>query len=148
MASAISAKGFKEATEKLKGMANVQQAKKFQQTLLDGVGVIADDAKNRVHSITGRTVSAIITAPGKGATPSAYVKVDRKLASVISRNRRSAYPFFVEFGHGGPHPAPPHSFFKAAIIAKRASARRIVKDGIEEVLNPYVGPSSIGGEFQ
>ena len=32
------------------------------------------------------------------------------------------YAYWVEYGHGGPKPAPPHPFFRPAIAAKRNDA--------------------------
>ena len=45
-------------------------------------------------------------------------------------------------------PVPPeHPFFRPAFLAERAEVRRIVKDGILELLHPYMTTMSIGGEF-
>jgi len=138
MGMRISTKGFAEAIAKLKGLENAPKAQRFQRVLLDAAQVVATEAKNNVHSVTGRTVSAITVSPGKGSNPSAYVKVDRRLASVVSRGGRFAYPYAVEAGHGGKHPAPAHSFFKKAVRAKRTEARRIIKAGIQDAISDTV----------
>jgi hypothetical protein len=147
MAMKISTKGFPEAVAKLKGMANAPKLQQFQRTLLNAAQVIATEVKSNVHSITGRTVSAIVVVPGKGSSPSAIIKVDKRLAAAVSRGKRFPYPYAVEAGHGGPHPAAAHPFFAKAVQAKRAEARRIIKVGVEDVLDPYIGSSGVGGQF-
>lgn len=147
MGMVLRVKGFDEAIAKLKGIEKAPQSRQFQRVLLDAADVIRKAAIANVHSVTGRTVSAIVIAPGAGANPSAYVKLDKRLASLIWRGRRFPYPYAVEAGHGGPHPAAAHPFFGPAVIANRSKVRRMIKDGIEDVLHPYVTSLSVGGEF-
>lgn len=40
------------------------------------------------------------------------------------------YPAYVEFGHGGPRPAPPHPYIRPAYDAKADEAYDKIKDGL------------------
>ncbi len=126
-----------------------QKQQQFRQVLATALEPIRDAAAANVHSITGRTVEALQIAPGRSETnPSAYLKVDKRIASVLWRNRPFPYPFAVEAGHGGKHPAAAHPWFRRGFETGRSATRRLVRDGIEEFLNPYMTSLSIGGEFQ
>jgi len=143
----LSTKGLKEAVAKLKLMEDIGATQKFRQVLVEALEPMKDAAISNVHSVTGRTVQAIVVMEGKGINPSAYLKVDKKIAFVMSKGKASPYPYFVNFGHGGPHPAAAYPFFSDAVQSNKAGARRIVRDGIRDVLDPYITSMSIGGEF-
>lgn len=148
MSMRISTRGFKEAVERLRQLGEAPQAQAFRDTLVDALEPMASQARANVNSITGRTVSAIVVSPGKNPEfPSAYLKVDRRIASMPWRGKPFAYPYAVEYGHGGPRPAPAHPFFAPAYVGTRAQTRQIVRDGIEQLLRPYITTMSVGGEF-
>ena len=44
------------------------------------------------------------------------------------------YPAAVEYGHGGPHPAPPHPFVRPAVDAKGEEALEHIKEQIRQAL--------------
>jgi hypothetical protein len=144
----ISTKGFKEAVAKLRVMEDIGATRQFQKVLVDALEPMKVAAIANVHSVTGRTAQAIVVAAGaSNINPSAYIKVDKTIATALWRGKPYAYPYAVEFGHGGPHPAVAYPFFGPAIQGNKAAARRIVRDGIQDVLNPYITRMSIGGEF-
>lgn len=87
MSMRISTRGFKEAVARLGQLGDVPQSRQFRGALVDALQPIRTAAIGNVRSISGRTVSAIVVAEGKGRSPSAYVKVDRKLAYVLWRGR-------------------------------------------------------------
>ncbi len=147
MAFRISTGGFKEAAKRLEELGDVPETQKFRRVLVEALEPIRARSVANVHSISGKTAAAIVVSPGKGQRPSAYIKVDRRLASVLWRGRPLAYPYPVEYGHGGKHPAPPHPFFRPAFEAARSETRRIVNDGLEELFQPYQHAPAIGGEF-
>jgi HK97 gp10 family phage protein len=45
---------------------------------------------------------------------------------------KGAHAHLVEFGHAGPHPAPPHPFMRLAWDATKAQARRTTEDWIRD----------------
>ena len=44
------------------------------------------------------------------------------------------YPAYVEFGHGGPRPAPPHPFVRPALDAKGDEAIQVLIDKVAQSL--------------
>jgi len=45
------------------------------------------------------------------------------------------YPAYVEYGHGGPRPAPPHPFIRPAFDLKKDEAWNIVKQAVIDQMN-------------
>ena len=45
------------------------------------------------------------------------------------------YPAYVEFGHGGPHPAPAHPFVRPAVDAKGNEALDNIKEKLRQALS-------------
>lgn len=80
------------------------------------------ESVNRAH-----LRDAIFATRGKSQSlaPSVIAGVDLK---------RVPHAHLVEFGHGGPHPAPPHSFLRAAIDSVRPLIPRLVQDGLAQLL--------------
>jgi hypothetical protein len=144
----ITISNFPETISHVGEMAQVFENQKFQQSLIDAVEVIRQNAASRVHSVTGRTVQAMVVRPGRGRYLSAYLKIDLDIASVLWKGRRFPYPYSVEYGHKGKHSAPPHPFFAPAVKDSRSTVVQIVKTALLDILKPYMGSSSIGGEFR
>ncbi len=95
---------------------------------------IAERVRDRAKQIVGRTgkakaakymhlQDAIFAAWGKPQHPSAIVGVDRK---------KVPHAHLVEFGHGGPHPAPAHPFLRPALDAIRGAAARMMGQEINQ----------------
>jgi HK97 gp10 family phage protein len=53
----------------------------------------------------------------------------------LSDKNGEYYPAYVEYGHGGPHPAPPHPFIRPAYDLKKDEAWTIVKQAIIDQFN-------------
>lgn len=49
-------------------------------------------------------------------------------------NGEAPHAHLVEFGHGGPKPAPPHPFMRPAYEAKKAEARAILVEELRKEL--------------
>lgn len=47
----------------------------------------------------------------------------------------AAYGVPVEFGHGGPHPAPPHPFIRPAFDARSDEAYELLKQQLRDALD-------------
>jgi len=45
------------------------------------------------------------------------------------------YPAFVEYGHGGPAPAPAHPYIRPAYDARQDEAYEIIRDGLRDALD-------------
>ncbi len=45
------------------------------------------------------------------------------------------YPAYVEYGHGGPGPAPAHPYIRPAYDARQDEAYEIIRDGLRNALD-------------
>jgi len=50
------------------------------------------------------------------------------------RPRKAPHAHLVEFGHGGPHPAPPHPFVRPAWDEIRDTVKNNIRDGLGKVV--------------
>ena len=144
MALSISTKGFREAVAKLHALGNAPASAGFRTMLADTMEPIRMGVIRNIHSITGRTVQDVESGIGRGASPSAYVKVGRRFAIAISRGKRISYPRVVEAGHGK---VPAYPFFRNAVEANRPAVRRSINAGVRDFFQPYIQSPQIGGEF-
>lgn len=62
--------------------------------------------------------------------PAAFVAIDYRIAP---------HAHLVEFGHGGPHPAGPHPFFRPAISSKRRKARKDISNSALKAIDKVGG---------
>lgn len=53
----------------------------------------------------------------------------------LSDKNGEYYPAFVEYGHGGPRPAPPHPFIRPAFDLKRDEAWNTIKQAVIDQMN-------------
>ena len=90
--------------------------------LLAAARVVRDEAKNLVPVLTGqlrssirvrRRAQTVETFTGKRRIPGGAARVQAGGAGA-----RQA--LLVEYGHGGPHPAPPHPYLEPAISGTRS----------------------------
>ena len=100
-----------------------------KEALKKSLNLIRDDAKGRVHRRSGNLQGAIQSRVEMGA--------DREtLAEVGVNYKRSAkghHAHLVEYGHKGPHPAPPHPFWAPAVEAKEKAAMQALEDQVSAV---------------
>ena len=59
----------------------------------------------------------------------------RVTVGIHRKDGGAAYGNPVEFGHGGPHPAPPHPFARPAFDAKADEAYEKVKEQLRQALD-------------
>lgn len=86
-------------------------------------------------------------SPGGGTLRDSLKVVTKKKGGVyrarigVQKGSPGYYATFVEYGHGGPHPAGPHPFLQPAYDAKKEEAYGILKKLISEKLNKYRSPA-------
>lgn len=100
----------------------------LKEVLRDAAEPIRVDALRFAPVLTGKLRSAIFASRGSKSKPNAFVGVDHKIAP---------HGHLVEFGHAGPHPAPPHPFMRPAVEANRANVRTIIAAGVAKIVNKY-----------
>ena len=50
-------------------------------------------------------------------------------------NHEDYYPAFVEYGHGGPAPAPAHPYIRPAYDTRADEAYEIIRDGLRDAID-------------
>lgn len=50
-------------------------------------------------------------------------------------DKEDYYPAYVEYGHGGPGPAPSHPYIRPAYDATEDEAYELIRDGLREALD-------------
>ena len=56
-------------------------------------------------------------------------------------HRKAPYAHNVEFGHGGPHAAPPHPFFRPGVEYASREMSQIIKAGLRKVIEEAPKPT-------
>ena len=82
---------------------------------------------------TGRLHASITT--GK---PGTSAKGIRRIKTGVFKNRMATsapHAHLVEFGHGGPAPAPPHPFVRPAFDAQADNAFRIIREELGKAID-------------
>ena len=74
---------------------------------------LTDDAKARIHSLTGHLRDSIETRVETYADRPTQIEVGIS----YKRHKKARHAHLVEGGHGGPRPAPPHPFWEPAVLA-------------------------------
>jgi HK97 gp10 family phage protein len=105
-----------------------EAGKALKEVLRDAAEPIKQDAIALAPFKTGRLRRAIFASRGDKSKSSAIVGVNHKIAP---------HAHLVEFGHAGPHPAPPHPFMRPAIEKNRASTRNIIANGVGDIIKKY-----------
>ena len=82
----------------------------------------------RIRARTIGRVGKLVFVQKSGRKLSAFGK---KLAKGTTK-RPTKYAHLVEYGHGGPHPAPPHPFARPAWDTKKDAIKSLLETGIIE----------------
>lgn len=122
--------GFLELTDDIQRMADQfvdNGGEGLDKIIKAGAEVILEQAK--------------INAPVKSGTLKKSLKIVMRKKGTRSKARIGVqkgsdgyYATFVEYGHGGPHPAGPHPFLAPAFDAKQEEAFKIIKQELADKL--------------
>jgi len=100
--------------------------------LAEGAEVIAREMRRLAPVKSGKLKSAIKVGKARNGRNGRQVTVG------IHRRDFSGddyYPAYVEYGHGGPRPAPPHPYIRPAFDLKKDEAWSIVKQAVIDQMN-------------
>ena len=100
--------------------------------LAEGAEVIAKEMRQLAPVKSGKLKSAIKVGKARNGRNGRQVTVG------IHRRDFSDddyYPAYVEYGHGGPRPAPPHPFIRPAFDLKKDEAWNTVKQAVIDQMN-------------
>jgi len=100
--------------------------------LAEGAEVIAKEMRQLAPVKSGKLKSAIKVGKARNGRNGRQVTVG------VHRRDFSGdeyYPAYVEYGHGGPRPAPPHPFIRPAFDLKKDEAWKTVKQAVIDQMN-------------
>ena len=100
--------------------------------LAEGAEVIAKEMRQLAPVKSGKLKNAIKVGKARNGRNGRQVTVG------VHRRDFSGdeyYPAYVEYGHGGPRPAPPHPFIRPAFDLKKDEAWNIVKQAVIDQMN-------------
>jgi len=126
----VKMEGLDELSKALKKLADGLPPEQVEPILKQGAKTITDSMKQKApKGPTGNLKKAIKVKKLKNnnyAQPAVYIAaVDRK---------KAPHAHLVEFGHGGPHPAPPYPFFRPAVDENENKVYKDVEDGIKKLV--------------
>lgn len=119
-----------EAVASVEGRAVGAATKDIKDVFLKGAVVLRDEAKRLVPVKTGRLRDSLWAAKGD----------PEKTSALMGQNiTKVPYAHLVEFGHGGPMPAPAHPFIRPAILSKKFEVQKIIENGFNAIIKRYLG---------
>lgn len=100
---------------------------------------LSDSDRDAILEMAAKPILDAARAGTKGKIAAAIkTRVRNGKASVgVHRgdwHEKDYYPVYVEYGHGGPHPAPPHPYLRPAADAHGDEAMEIIKSELQERL--------------
>ena len=135
----IEIQGIDELEKQMQRLIGTVSADKVEPVLLDAAKVVAKDAKARApKGETGNLKKGIVAKKTRrkgGVSAVLGLNVGEAAPAIAAIDYRKApHAALVEFGHGGPHPAPAHPFFRPAWDANREKVTRQIIDDINNLL--------------
>lgn len=146
--------GVRGTEEQMQMVKRLLNAEEVQDALLPAAMLVRDTAKRLVREGPGRrkdgsrrphlrdlifatkgkrigyggAVGRIAMAIGGEVGPSVIIGIDRK---------KAPHAHLVEFGHGGPHPAPAHPFIRPAVSVARPLVIAVIENRLRKLLAPF-----------
>jgi HK97 gp10 family phage protein len=117
--------GEDELSQNIKKLMQELGPEKVGPVVLDGANVIKNAIYDRApQGPTGNLKSAV------------YAKLapSKNVAFAGIRGGRAPHAHLVEYGHGGPQPAPAHPFFRPAVDESKDFARQVVINGLKDLV--------------
>lgn len=137
----IEIQGVDELEAQMEKLLKSVSPSKAEPVLMDAARSLRDEIKARApKGPTGNLRRAVVAKQAKsrsgggeavlgiseGNVRPAFVAMDYKIAPHYG---------LVEFGHAGPHPAPPHPFFRPTWDSKRGEIERQIVTDIEHLID-------------
>lgn len=125
----ISLLGDKALQRKLQRLPYAMQKKIVRPSLREAARPMLATAKAIVPVETGRLKKSLKLRAMKVHRRDQFgvvVFTGKREELGIPADDKSYYPMSVEYGHGGPHPAPAHPFLRPAFDANKEGAKAII----------------------
>ena len=128
----VKMEGLDELAKGLEKLIKGLHPDDVEPILNQGAKIIAESMKDKIKDKTGTLKKAVKVKKLKrlGARPAPSIAaIDRK---------KAPHAGLVEFGHGGPRPAPPHPFFRPAVDENENKVYKHVEDGIKTLVEKAI----------
>lgn len=104
-----------------------------QQSAKDAVVEGAEVVKKAVKAKTPKRTGKLRRSIKRSIRPPFFKGRNEPLRQVVYADAKIApHQWLVEFGHGGPHPAPPHPYFRPGVIESRGRVKTIITNGLKK----------------
>jgi hypothetical protein len=120
----VGLEGVSEVSQNIDARVAHMSGPKAKKVWMRGALVFIRYIQNLIHSRSGTLSDAVFAAYGKPEKPNVLVGVS------YGTSGKAPYAWLVEFGHGGPHPAPPYPYFKPGVLAGQPAAAENLIEGM------------------
>ena len=128
--------GFDNLKDDLTNMAsNLEFGAGVNRALQEGAKPIEEQMLHNASTDPKRRTGTLLRSIKIGRVVKKRSGGYRVTVGIHRKDGGAAYGNPVEFGHGGPHPAPPHPFVRPAFDAKADEAYEKVKEQLKEALD-------------
>lgn len=110
-------------------LENEVDSDSFKASVKGAMEPINEEARSRIHSITGKLAGAIETT----VKVSADAPTEIEVGISYTRHKGAHHAHLVEGGHGGKHPAKPHPFWEPAVKAHGEDAVDALETEISDI---------------
>ena len=136
----LNIEGIEELEKQMESLIKAVHPDKVEPVLLDAARVIANDARRRApKGKTGNLKRSIVAKKTKrrgGMSAALGLNAGEAAPAITAIDfRKAPHAALVEFGHGGPHPAPAHPFFRPAWDANREKVTRQIIEDINNLID-------------
>jgi len=111
-------------------------SKEERLILLSAARYIRDGIKQNIKSQFKVRSGNLLKSPYAVAYPAKINSPAVAFAGI--RPRRAPHAHLLEYGHGGPHPAPPHEFVRPAIDDRKGAALDMVEARLKKTVEGAV----------
>lgn len=136
-AQGVTLLGFDDLLVDVNNMAErLGDTKVLQRIAKEGAKPIFDELIRTTPKLSGRTLEAEQTTDIKPVRGHGKVFMGpTRKAMGVGSEKNDYYPIFVEYGHGGPRPAPAHPWMRPAFDAKADEAYNICREELGKELD-------------
>ena len=128
--------GFDNLKDDLTNMAsNLEFGQGVNRALQEGAKPIEEQMLHNASTDPKRRTGTLLRSIRIGRVVKKRSGGYRVTVGIHRKDGGAAYGNPVEFGHGGPHPAPPHPFVRPAFDAKADEAYEKVKEQLRQTLD-------------
>lgn len=117
--------GMNEVLDNLSNLVNSVNGQEAKDVFVRAAVECRDTIRSLTPVETGRLRQGVFAAAGDPGKSDALVGMNYKIAP---------HAHLVEYGHAGPHPAPPRPYFRPGLVMATDKVRQILSDGLRRIV--------------